>query len=316
MANSSHIYIPMTDGIRLAVTLYFPDDAGSGPWPAILEALPYRKDDVTGSYRPEYVRLADAGYVVCRADVRGTGSSEGIATDEYPALERTDMCTVIEWLATQEWSVGTVGMYGTSYSGFNSIQVAMMRPPALGAIVPIYASDDRYTDDVHYMGGALKAVDLVDWVLYMIACNWLPPVPAVFGDGWRNEWLRRIEGTEPWLLRWLQEQVDGPYWRHGSVRPGYDRIVCPTMLVAGWADGYTNIALRGFEALTCPKRAVIGPWAHMSTQTSLPGPHIDLVPELIRWFGRWLRDDDNGIDVEPPIAVFARRSTRPAPDLA
>jgi predicted acyl esterase len=207
-------------------------------------------------------------------------------------------------------------MYGASWSGFNSLQVACVRPPALHAIAPIYASDDRYTDDVHYMGGVLKALDLVDWVIYMAACNVLPPVPTVYGEGWREEWLRRIEGTEPWLLRWLEEQNDGPYWRHGSLRPAYDRIVCPTMIVAGWADGYTNIALRAYEAMSCPRRVIIGPWAHMSTATSIPGPHIDLVPELIRWFSRWLRDERNGIDEEPPIAVFMRRSTRPAPDLA
>ena len=152
-------------------------------------------------------------------------------------------------------------MYGTSWGGFNSLQVAMERPPALHAIVPIYASDDRYTDDVHYMGGILKAIDLVDWVIYMAAGNVLPPVPAVYGDGWREEWRRRIEGTEPWLLRWLEEQDDGPYWRHGSLRPDYERIACPTMIVAGWADGYTNIALRAYEAMTCPRRVIIGPWS-------------------------------------------------------
>src|SRR5262249_40102414 len=111
-------------------------------------------------------------------------------------------------------------------------------------------------------------------------------------------------------------QNDGPYWRHGSLRPAYDRITCPTMIVAGWADGYTNIALRAYEALTCPRRVLIGPWSHMSPATSIPGPHIDLVPELIRWFGRWLRDERNGIDEEPRIVVFMRRSTRPRPDLA
>ena len=134
-------------------------------------------------------------------------------------------------------------------------------PPALHAIAPIYASDDRYTDDVHYMGGALKALDLVDWVLYMVACNALPPVPAVYGYGWREEWARRVDGVDPWLLRWFEQQADGPYWRHGSVRPDYSRITCPTMIVAGWADGYTNIALRGFEELSCPKRVLLGPGA-------------------------------------------------------
>jgi predicted acyl esterase len=175
-------------------------------------------------------------------------------------------------------------MYGTSYSGFNSIQLAMERPPALGAICAIYATDDRYTDDVHYTGGVLRCIDLVDYVLYMAAMNVLPPVPSVFGDGWRDEWLGRIESAEPWLLHWLDEQVDSPYWRHGSLRPDYARIACPTMIVAGWADGYRNNTFRTFEALECPKRLLVGPWSHMSTATSLPGPHIDLVPELIRWF--------------------------------
>ncbi len=309
-----HVWISMDDGVRLAARLFLP---GELPAPAIVDAIPYRMDDLTASYASEYERLCEeGGFAVCRLDLRGTGSSEGIALDEYNAQEQADICAVIAWLADQEWCTGRVGMYGTSWGGFNSIQVAMERPPALHAIVPIYASDDRYTDDVHYMGGILKAIDLVDWVIYMAACNVLPPVPAVYGDGWREEWLRRIEGTEPWLLRWLEEQDDGPYWRHGSLRPSYERITCPTMIVAGWADGYTNIALRAYEALTCPRRVIIGPWAHASTATSIPGPHIDLVPELIRWFSRWLRDEPNGIDREPPLAVFMRRSTRPAPDVA
>jgi uncharacterized protein len=306
-------WIAMQDGVRLAARLWLPD---ATPAPVVLEALPYRMDDLTASYASEYERLcSEGGFAVCRLDIRGTGSSEGIAEDEYTQAELDDICEVIAWLAAQDWSNGRVGMYGTSWSGFNSIQVACLRPPALGAIVPIYATDDRYTDDVHYMGGIVKAVDLVDWVTYMIACNALPPVPAVFGATWREEWVRRFEGTDPWVLRWLEEQHDGPYWRHGSLRPEYRRISCATMLVGGWADGYRNNTLRTFAALECPKRLLLGPWSHMSTATSLPGPHIDLVPELVRWFGRWLRDDASGIDDEPPIVLFARRSTRPDPAL-
>ena len=310
-------WIPMEDGVRLAVSLFLPEGAGEGrAAPVVLEALPYRKDDATASYRPEYERLCgEYGYAVARVDLRGTGSSEGIATDEYPASEQADLCQVIAWLADQPWPTGAVGMSGTSYSGFNALQVAAERPPALRAIIAIYASDDRYTDDVHYTGGALKLLDLVDYPLYMVALNALPPVPAIAGPDWRERWRARVEGLEPWLLRWLEEQADGPYWRQGSLRPAYERIACPTMLVAGWADGYRNATFRMLERLRAPARLLFGPWSHMAIDTSLPGPRIDLVPEMVRWWDRWLRGRRNGVDEAPPVTVFVRHATRPAPDL-
>jgi predicted acyl esterase len=310
MPRTEHAYILAPDGIRLSAALSFPD--AEGPWPAIMEALPYRKDDLT-SYRSWYEELAGRGYVVCRLDVRGTGSSEGIATDEYPAEERTDLAAVIAWLGEQAWSNGSVGMFGTSYSGFDSLQLAAERPPALKAIVSIFASDDRYGDDVHYFGGALKQLDVVDYPTYMIAMNALPPVPSIYGEGWRDEWDRRIDGTEPWFFTWLEHQRYDDYWRTGSVRESYEAIEAATMVVGGWADGYTNIALRSFPELTCPKRVLIGPWPHAGVEDCLPGPNIDLTVEMLRWFDRWLKAEDNGIDREPPIVVYAQRSTRPDP---
>ncbi len=308
------VWITVSDGTRLAADLYLPTTGDAAP--VLLEALPYRKDDLTSeSHADDYLRLrAEGGFAVCRLDVRGTGSSAGRATDEYPVSELDDLADVIAWLAEQSWSTGRVGMFGYSYSGFNSLQLACERPPALGAICAIYATDDRYTDDVHYMGGALRAIDLVDYCHYMIPMNALPPVPAVWGEGWRDEWLARIGEHEPWLLRWLHEQLDGPYWRHGSVRPDYARIACPTMIVAGWADGYRNNTFRTFEHLRCEKELLIGPWSHMAPSTSLPGPHVDLVPEMISFFGRWLRDDP--VEPRPPIRVFVRHATKPEPDLA
>jgi predicted acyl esterase len=53
----------------------------------------------------------------------------------------------------------------------------------------------------------------------------------------------------------------------------------------------------------------------MATDASRPGPRIDLLPELARWWDRWLRGRDNGVDGDPPVTVFVRHSTRPAPDL-
>ncbi len=313
---TQRVWIVTRDGTRLSANLYLP---AARPAPVLLEALPYRKDDLTAeSHLEDYTRLRDeGGFAVCRVDLRGTGSSAGRATDEYPATELDDLNDVIAWLAVQPWSSGRVGMFGYSYSAFNSVQLACTRPPALGAICAVYGTDDRYTDDVHYTGGALRGIDLVDYCHYMTVYNALPPVPAVWGDGWQAEWRARIAEHEPWLLRWMAEQTDGDYWRHGSLRPGVDRLVCPTMLVGGWADGYRNNSYRTWAALDAqgtPAELLIGPWAHMAPDRSLPGPHLDLVTEMIRWFRRWLADDP-GAPV-PPIRLYVQSFDSPAPDLA
>jgi predicted acyl esterase len=311
-------WVPMSDGTFLAISLYLPHES-VGPQPCILEALPYRKDDMTSSYRPEYVRLRDEyRYAVARLDLRGTGSSGGRATDEYPEQEQRDLAEVLTWIATQAWCDGNVGMYGTSYSGFNSLQMACERPPELKAIIAIYATDDRFTDDVHYMGGLRKWIDLVDYCHYMTPMNALPPVPGVFGPAWRDEWRARIAEHEPWLMTWLEHQRRDSYWQHGSVRPGYDRIECPVMIIAGWADGYRNNSFRTLEKLAeagVPHRLLAGPWSHAATSSSLPGPRIDSVPEMVRWWDRWLRGFDNGIDTEPTAQWYAQHSHRPEPDL-
>jgi uncharacterized protein len=310
--SETNVFIQMSDGVRLAASLYLP--ATEGPWPVLLEARPYRKDDLaTGA--ATYRRLRDEGdYAVCRVDLRGTGTSEGIAAGEYLPREHDDLCEVIEWLTRQAWSTGAVGMFGTSYSGFNTIQTAMRRPAGLKAIIPIYATDDRYTDDIHFAGGIRKVIEF-GYPLFMVSMNALPPVPSLAGEDWRRLWLERIDALEPWFGS-IEEQHDGPFWRQGSLRPDYDLITVPTMIVAGWADVYRSAALRMIEHLQVPKRLLMGPWCHMSPNSSIPGPRIDLVPEMLRWWDRWLRDIPNGVDEEPSLALFIQRSTRPEPDLA
>jgi uncharacterized protein len=315
----TEVSIVLSDGVALAATLYLPDT--QDPQPCLLEALPYRKDDLTSSYASSYERLRDDhGYAVCRLDLRGTGSSSGDALDEYQPDEQRDLAEVMTWLAAQDWCDGQIGMWGTSYSGFNSLQMACERPPELKAICAIYATDDRWTDDVHWRGGALRLVDLVDYDHYMTPMCVLPPVPAVWGDGWEAEWHRRLETNEPWVLTWLRENRHGAYWDHGSVRlggteVGYERITIPTMIVAGWADGYRNNTFRTVARLAAqgtPHRLLAGPWAHADATTAMPGPRIDFDAELAGWFDHWLRGTgthEDGCD------VFVRASTRPEVDL-
>ena len=314
------VRIPVRDGSWLAATLYLPDEA-AGPQPCLVEALPYRKDDLTSSYAAGYRSLCERhGYAVARIDVRGTGSSPGDALDEYQEAEQRDLPDAFTWLAAQDWCDGQIGMWGTSYSGFNSLQIAAERPPELKAICAIFATDDRWTDDVHWRGGALRLVDLVDYDHYMTAMCVLPPVPAVWGDDWREEWQRRLKVNEPWVLTWLRENRHGPYWDHGSVRlggttSGYERIGCPVMIVAGWADGYRNNSFRTVAELArhgVPHRLLAGPWAHADPSTAMPGPRIDFDAELAAWFDHWLRGTGEHVD---RLDVFVRASTRPDIDL-
>src|SRR5438046_1792987 len=97
--------------------------------------------------------------------------------------------------------------------------------------------DDRFADDVHYFGGALKQLDLIDYPTYMIAMNVLPPVPSIFGEGWREEWERRVRANDPWIETWLEHQRYDDYWKFGSLREDYGSIEAATMIVAGGADG-------------------------------------------------------------------------------
>ena len=151
-------WIELADGCRLAARIWLPEDAEQHPVPAILEYLPYRLNDGTAvrdSHHFPY--LAGHGYACVRVDQRGTGESDGILEDEYLPQEQSDACEVIAWIAEQPWCTGKVGMIGISWSGFNSLQVAAHRPPALEAIVTLCSTDDRYADDVHYDGGCVAS---------------------------------------------------------------------------------------------------------------------------------------------------------------
>lgn len=262
--------VTMRDGVRLAATLYKPEGAPpQATFPALLECHPYRKDD--GSVLrelPRYTYYVQRGYVGVRVDIRGTGASEGVADDEYSTQEGQDALEVIAWLAAQPWCNGNVGMWGISYGGFNAIQIAMLQPPALKAIIAVDATDDVYTDDVVYWNGALQCESLGRWPLSMIASTGLPGAPDYDVD---SRAVQARFAKEPWILAWLRQQRDGPYWRRMSLRPRYEAIHIPTMLIGGWLDGYTDSIPRMLAAMQAPTRAIIGPWPHAWPDEARPG---------------------------------------------
>jgi len=312
------VRVPMSDGLELSANVWLPVPTADAPdqrFPAILEILPYRKDDWHRPGDESRGRwLAARGFALCRLDVRGTGSSPGIALDEYPARETQDGYETVEWLAGQPWCSGQIGMWGISYGGFTAIQVAKLRPPHLRAIVPMYATDDRYTDDVHYVGGCVTVSELSQYAVAMVAMNALPARPSYRGEAWRDEWQDRLERTPVWLFEWLRQQHDGPYWRQGSLAPEYEAIDAAMFLIAGWMDGYVDPALRMLERCTnAPRKALIGNWVHDFPDDAYPGPNLDWLHEFVRFFDHWLKGIDNGVMDEPALTFFRRDYAPPEP---
>jgi putative CocE/NonD family hydrolase len=203
-------------------------------------------------------------------------------------------------------------MMGISWGGFNALQVAARRPPALKAIVTICSTDDRYRDDVHYMG-ATKLNSGFAWASFLFGSVCRPPDPALAGEQWRDMWLRRLENVPLFLERWLRHQRRDAYWKHGSVCEDYSAIQCAVYAVGGWTDGYTNAIPRLLEHLTAPRKGLIGPWAHGYPHVALPGPQVGFLQEMLRWWDHWLKGLATGVMDEPMLRVWMTDSVRPAP---
>jgi len=306
-------WIPLTDGCRLAARLWLPADARSRPVPALLEFLPYRKRDLMRARdEPMHRWFAQEGYACARVDLRGSGDSDGLLDDEYTPQEHEDAEAVIAWLAAQPWCDGNVGMFGISWGGFNALQVAARRPPALKAIISLCAADDRYSDDAHFMGGSLLTENL-QWGAIFMLNQALPPDPALVGERWRESWRARLEHLPNFPAMWLEHAWRDDYWSAGSVRDHIQRIAVPVLAVGGWADGYSNAVPRLLATLESPCKGLIGPWAHTFPHLGRPGPAIGFLQEAKRWWDRWLRGLDNGVDADPALRVWMQDHVRPAP---
>jgi hypothetical protein len=305
-------WIPLADGRRLGVRLWLPDDAERDPVPALLEYLPYRKRD---SFRlrdePMHRYLAGHGYGCARVDIRGTGDSDGLIGDEYLKQEQDDALEVIAWLAAQPWCSGAVGMFGISWGGFNALQVAARRPPALKAIISVGSTDDRYATDVHYMGGCMTK-DNPDWAAVMFSHASTPPDPEIVGERWRDMWLARLENLQPWVIPWIEHQRRDAYWKHGSVCEDFSAIEVPVYAVNGWADNYAAAIPRLLAGLKGPRKGMIGPWAHNFPHNGSPGPAIGWLQESLRWWDHWLKGADTGITNEPMLRVWMAEPVPPA----
>ncbi len=301
----------MKDGVRLAADIWRPKGAGSGErFPVLLEYLPYRKTEARGGNHAFYAYFVKRGYVVARVDIRGTGNSEGtLIPYEYSEIEQRDGEEVIAWLARQRFSSGNVGMFGISWGGFNSIHMAMRRPPALKAIIAVDATDDLYQDDVHFMDGMIH-VD--SWEMSQDLANAMPGAPEYRID---EAYFRDRFDQPPWMLTYKRQQRDGPFWDRTGLKTRYDAIRIPTFVIGGWYDGYRDSVPRMLEHMKAPVKAIVGAWNHTYPDQPYPKPGFDWRREALRWYDQWLKGKDTGIMEEPRLAVYVRQWHPPGPYL-
>ncbi len=303
--------IRMPDGCRLSARVWMPEDADQNPVPAILEHLPYRKrDGTTARDSLTHPYFAGHGYACLRVDMRGNGDSEGLMEDEYTEQELQDACTAIAWAAAQPWCNGNVGMMGISWGGFNALQVAAKQPEALKAIITLCSTDDRYADDIHYKGGLLLNENM-GWGATMLSYSSRPPDPAIVGEKWRDMWLDRLE-HEPFLPAvWLRHQTRDAYWKRGSVCEDFSAVKAATLAIGGWGDGYKNAVSRLVQGIGAPAKGIIGPWIHKYPHFAVPQPAIGFLQEALRWWDRWLKNIETGVESDPEMRLYVMESEPP-----
>ncbi len=305
------VWVHLADGTRIAATVWRPETSANVP--VVIELIPYRRRDGTVFRDMEiHPYLAGHGVASVRFDLRGAGDSDGILADEYTPREQADGVELIAWAAAQPWSNGRVGMTGISWGGFNALQVAARRPPALGAIITLCASDDRYSDDIHYMGGALLTEQEM-WSNFMLVKQAMAPDPQIVGERWREMWEARLASARSLSEVWLGHQRRDDYWRQGSVIENYEAIACPVLAVCGWEDSYSNFVPRLLAGLGVPRLGIVGPWSHSYPCRGSPGPNIGYLQEALRWWKHWLAGEPTGIMSEPMYRVWIGDAERPRP---
>lgn len=303
--------ISLSDGCRLSARVWRPVHAMDHPVPAILEYLPYRKrDGTTARDALTHPWFAKRGYACIRVDMRGNGDSQGQMEDEYSQQELDDAVEVIQWLASQPWCNGAIGMMGISWGGFNALQVAAMQPQPLKAIITLCSTADRYADDIHYKGGCLLNENL-GWGATMWSYSSRAPDPELRSN-WRDLWLQRLE-NEPFLPSvWLRHQTRDAYWRHGSVCENPNSIHAATLAFGGWGDAYKNTVPWLVENLQAPAKGIVGPWVHKYPHFAVPEPRIGFLQEALRWWDRWLKDEETNVEADPDYRAYLMDGVRPA----
>lgn len=331
----SKVMVPMRDGVRLALDIYFPGKDGepaSGKYPTVLEKTPYGR--AAAQEQGHY--FASRGYVFIMADCRGANDSEGVLY--FYINDSRDGHDLVEWIARQPWSNGAVGTYGVSHGGTAQFATALARPPHLRAQFLVNAPDDYADGGGAWNGGAWMGDHNLSHTLGRILnahahdrpelkarveeallpanyARWLE-IPA----SRHFELFADVPAAVAWFRDWLGHPPGDAYWEQigynlSAHRDNYPDV--PIYFVGGWYDHVQRPFMRAYAGLKAvirsPKKMVSGPWIHGRSrgggqshgQTDF-GADADLRHVVLaeRWMERWLKGIDNGVTEEPPVRIF------------
>jgi putative CocE/NonD family hydrolase len=317
-------YIPARDGTRLAMDLFRPTRGGkveTERLPVVWTANRYRRAIVEEGelytwpdMEPWLAELIRHGYVAAVVDVRGSGASFGRFQGMFNRKETEDSYDVTEWLGTQPWSSGKVGMFGRSYLAITQYMAASLAPPHLVAIFPEVGLTDQYA--LLWHGGIFHHGLISGWTERIKKIDIETPAPPV--DGPEGEALLRAAladhrdnvdmaalaaslpfrdsidpktGIRPWLE-----------WSPVTYRKEIERSGVAIYHLAGWFDRYVRDQLLFYRNLRNPQRITIGPWSHVQNHG------LDFAAEHLRFYDYWLKGIDNGITKDDPVQYYVMGS--------
>jgi hypothetical protein len=310
------VRVPMRDGVMLSTDVCRPDVPGR--FPVVLQRTPY--DNGTASYVKRGLFYAAHGFVCVIQDVRGRGDSDG---EFYPLRhEAEDGYDTQTWCGTQEWSTGKVGTRGASYDAWTQLYPAGLDNPHLAAMMPVVAPPDP-VKNIPVQYGAYS-LPMSAWVAETSGHTLQDITQYDLMQTYRSLPLEDI-GThfgrtlQVWR-DWIAHPGLDDYWRPMCYQANLLDVRVPALHLSGWYDddlvGTTEnfIAMSRHardEATRTRQKLIIGPWGHaVNAGTKLgdidfgPTALVDLDEIPLRWFGRWLRGEDNGIDREPAVRIF------------
>lgn len=333
-----NVMVAMRDGVRLATDVYRPE--GEGPFPTVVQRLPYNKELPTlVNFCFDVLRAAQAGYAVVVQDTRGRFASEG----EFVPFtdEAADGADTVAWAAGQPWSNGQVGMVGGSYFGATQWLAATEAPDALKAMAP-FVTTDQYYDGWAYQGGAFQLGFNLHWTLLFLALGdlqrrlgkgeaTLEELGGMIAAVDRNDELFRrlplrdlteLGDTAPYYQEWLDHPSYDDFWRATAPRESYGNVTAPALNMGGWYDLFLNGTIENYVGMKAQggseqarrlQRLIIGPWAHGPLAGWFPERSYgvlsgvdaaDITGLQLRWFNHLLKGEDTGLEDDNPVRIF------------